>query len=474
MRKYTAAVAWTAAACIIVLELVLAARAQLLFGDFRAFYCAGSSVLHGGDPYAGGPLYACESTPMPFGLYHAAPGVAVPAPFPGYVLAFFAVFGALPYVAASALWLVVLLTTTAGSCIGLAHLIGRNIAAALAVVVVPLAVVVLPYGELTSIELCALLWLALAVRARLWTPAVIAAAFAMILPHVGIPAIAGLFVWQARMRIRIIVLVVLVAALDVLVGGVHAAVAYVTNILPAHTLSEIGGVTQYGLTWVLHAAGVGDSIAVRAGELSYVIMLVAGVVVAGALARRFGDVAFTVLVPPAFAVFGGSFMHYTEIIAALGAATLLAVRVTGRARMLCAAALLLLAMPWLSVLGQPFLIFAFAIGCAAIASLVCGLDMHIALRFALGGVAVAGAILIVGNHYGPALSHAGAGYRLNPALAQASWAQFVDTARSSSGIVWWSAKLPTWLGLALLTTVCCYALRGATTQQPEVSTAGIR
>jgi hypothetical protein len=352
----------------------------------------------------------------------------------------------------------VLLATTAGSCIALARVIGRHIAAAIAVIAVPLAVVVLPYGELTSVELCALLWLALSLRARQWTSATIAAAFAMILPHVGIPAILGIFVWQKRMRLPVVFLALVLTVLDVLAGGVHTAIAYVTSILPAHTLSEIGGVTQYGLTWVLHAAGAGDAVAVRAGEASYAVMLIAGVLVAGALIRRTGDVAYAVLIPPAFAVFGGSFMHYTEIIVALGGAALLAVRAAERVRVLFSCALLLLALPWLSILGQPFLVFVFAVAGAAITILVCGFDMRAALRFTLAGVALAAAIEVVASRYGPALPHGAASAAFNPALAQASWAQFVSASRSSSGIVWWIAKAPTWIGLALLAIGCAYAV----------------
>jgi TRAP-type mannitol/chloroaromatic compound transport system permease small subunit len=43
-------------------------------------------------------------------------------------------------------------------------------------------------------------------------------------------------------------------------------------------------------------------------------------------------------------------------------------------------------------------------------------------------------------------------------LAQASWAQFVSASRSSGGIVWWIAKAPTWIGLALLAIGCVRAV----------------
>jgi hypothetical protein len=458
VRKYITAIVCTIAVLFIAAELFFAARGELLFGDFRAFYCSGSALLHGTDPYAGSTLYACERTSMPFGLYAAVGDIAVPAPFPGYALAFFAIFAALPYVVACVVWLIVLLATTAGSCVALARLTGKGLAAAVSAIVVSLAVMVLPYGELTSIELCALLWLALAVRAKRLELATIAAAFAMILPHVGIPALLGLFVWEAGMRWRLVLLAAFLSAIDILPGGVHTAIAYIANVLPAHTLSEIGGVNQYGLTWVLHALGARDAIAIHAGEASFVVMLIAGVLAAGALSRQSGDRAYLPLIPPAFAVFGGSFMHYTEIIVALGAATLLAVRATPRLRTMFSCALLLLAMPWLSIMGQPFLIFVFAIACAAIALWICDYDARTTLRLAFAGVFIAAAIDVVAFSYGPALPHVPGSASVNPALAQASWAQFVGASRSSSGIAWWIGKAPTWIGLALLTFGCLYAV----------------
>ncbi len=456
MRKYASPIACGFAVVLVVVELVLTAHVHVLLGDFRAFYCAGATLLHGGNPYAAGPVYACERPPAPFGLYRAEPGVAVPAPFPGYALAFFALFGALPFVIAAALWLIVLFATTAVTCVALARLCGREIGAAVAVVIVGLAVFVLQYGALTSIELSALLCFAIALSAKQWNAATVAAAFAMIIPHVGIPAVAGVFLWQTQMRWRLALLAAGLVVLDVLAGGAHVALAYVTDVLPAHALSEIGRVSQYSLTWMLHAGGVRDAIAIRAGELCYVLMLAAGVYAGGALARRSKDMAYAVLVPPAFAVFGGSFIHYTEIIVAVAAAALLAVRATIQVRSIFAAAVVLLAMPWIAVIAQSYLVIAFAIATFGIGTLLFNCDARTALRISLGAVLVAGAILVAANIYGPGIPQAG-GAALNPALAQASWAQYMGGAHSSAGLIYWIGKAPTWIGLALLTIGCAYA-----------------
>ncbi len=75
-------------------------------------------------------------------------------------------------------------------------------------------------------------------------------------------------------------------------------------------------------------------------------MLVVGVIVAGRVAQRTRNDAFVVAIPPAFAVFGGSFIHVTQIAAALPAAALLVAYAPRERRTLAVVALLALAVPW--------------------------------------------------------------------------------------------------------------------------------
>ena len=86
--------------------------------------------------------------------------------------------------------------------------------------------------------------------------------------------------------------------------------------LPAHALSELTRDTQYSLSAVLAALGVAPGAAVKAGSIWYFAMLIAGTIVAGRLARQTENAAFLACVPPAFAVFGGTFIHMTQIAAA--------------------------------------------------------------------------------------------------------------------------------------------------------------
>lgn len=447
-----------AALAFAALELLFAAKHHLLLGDYRAFYCGGAALLHGQDPYAAASLYGCERSAQPFGLYRALPGIAVPAPLPGYALLLFAPFAALPYAVSGALWLALLLASCAVCAVTLARLTQSGLAAAVAVFAVGFGIAVLPYGELASIAIAGLVLMGSALRRGAWYRAAIAGAFSAILPHVGLPALLGVFIGKPQMRLPLIAVGIVLAALDVAAGGLHTALHYFTGVLPAHALSEVGSTTQYGLTWVLHALGASDKAAIAGGEISYAFMVLAGIVVAVVLSRRFNDDACLALVPPGFAVFGGSFMHYSEILAALPAALLLLRYLRGNLRAMLIAAMLLLAFPWTGVLSEPLLIAIYALAAAALMWTLTQCEFGTALRVALGAAALTALIVVAGAHFGPSVAaHAQRG-AVDSSLAQASWSEYVRTQRASTGIIWWIAKMPTWIGLALLTLSGAYAV----------------
>jgi hypothetical protein len=453
-----ALIAAAAALLLVIWQLHLSSKTGAFLGDFRAFYCAGAALAHGANPYAAASLYTCERTPMPLGLYHALAGIAVPAPLPGYALLLFVPFGVLPYIWACALWLVVLLGTSVISFFALARLLDREIDAGVWVLAVGFAVIVIPFGELGSLVMAAMLCLAAALRRRLWTAAAIAAAFAMILPHIGIPALLGVFIFVRPMRVRICAVALVLAILDVIAGGLPIALSYVFTVLPAHARAEIGSTAQYGLTWALHGLGAADGPAVLGGEISYVLMVVLGLVASSKMLARSGDLAYAALIPPAFAVFGGTFMHLTQIMIALPAALLLFDRARGSARWTFGAAAVLLAFPWAWVLGQPLLMVVYAAFCAMLARRLLLTTPQVALRATLGSVLVCALIIVAGYHFGAGVSNHVHGIHAQQGLAQSSWGAYIRAERASSGPVWWIAKAPTWCGLALLTLGCAYAL----------------
>jgi hypothetical protein len=438
----------------LVVELVHAAHARLLFGDFRAFYCGGRAVLEGQNPYATSALLPCESAPQPFALYSAHDGVAVPAPFPGYALLAFAAFAWMPYPLAAALWLLALCAALFFASRGIADLTGFPSFGPLVAVGVGAIVAVIPFGELAPIAMWALVGAAQKLRRGRDGLAAAALAVFAILPHVALPSFVALFAFRRSARMPLVVLAAVLGIADLCVGGPHLALRYFTTVLPAHALSEVGSISQYGTTWIAQALGASDRTAILAGNVWYALMCVCGVLAARAFARRFDDPAALLLVPVALAVAGSGFIHYAEITLALPAAFLLASALRGERPLLGAVAVLLIAVPWAWIVEDPTLAIVFA-GTAFCVPYFMLEDAARSLRISFGAVAYCGAALLFAHVSGPAMSSAHV--RLDPSLAQASWARFMRGKHASQGAIWWLLKIPTWLGL--------YALAGSASER---------
>ena len=406
-------------------------------------------MLHGVDPYASGPLLRCEQTPAPLGL-HSAREADLPAPFPGYALAAFAIFSLLPYPVAAAAWFLLLIVCTVLACIFLGRLCERPAFAAFALVAVAFSVAVIPYGELAPIILAALTGGALALRRGANAAALLALLVLSLLPHVALPVFLALFVWSRAMRWPIVAIGVVLACLDIAVGGPNLALGYFLRILPNHAASEIGFVTQYSVTWLAQGLGAPDRLALLAGNASYAVMVIAGIWFGGLLAKRFRHPAFLMLIPAAFAVTGGSFIHYSEITLALPAALLLYVRSEGTSKTLAAIAVVLVALPWQSVLTQPGLVIPIVAGAIAIAAIVLRVSPRYSLQVGVGATLFCALCILLAWHFGPQTAPHVAGRAFDPSLAEASWAKLISDQTSSSGIVWWIPKLPTWSGLLAL------------------------
>ncbi|HEX5274503.1 MAG TPA: glycosyltransferase 87 family protein [Candidatus Rubrimentiphilum sp.] len=458
MRKPVLAALVIAACALLAWQLVVNAQGRMLLGDFRAFYCGGSTLLHGANPYNAGPLLHCEQVPQPFGLHTARDRVDLPAPFPGYALALFAIFALLPYPIAAAAWFVLLLASTALACAFTARLIDRPPYAVLTLLAVAFSVAVIPYGELAPIIFAALAGGALALRRGIHFPLVLALAVIALLPHVALPVFLALFMWNRAARLPVAALCVALAAIDLAIGGPQLAVSYFTRVLPNHAASEIGFITQYSMTWFAQGLGAPDRIALAAGNVSYLVMAALGVWLGGAAARAFADRAFLLLVPAALAVTFGSFIHYSEITLAFPAALLLYARTRGIAQNFAAAALFLVALPWQSIITQPALVVPVVAGTIAIALIVLRNSVRTSLRIGLGAALFCSLAIVLAWHLGPQTAPHAAGAAFDPLLAEASWARHISDQTSSSGLVWWVPKLPTWIGLVLLALCGAYAV----------------
>lgn len=432
-----------AAVAALGLQTYVVVRTGFTMGDFRAFYCAARVASHGANPYHTEPLRTCETGLGMTMFFEKNPGVTIPAPLPGYALAALVPLAVLPFPLAATIWIVLLLLAWLACVITLSRFARVPWGVAFAVFALSLAMDSLPLGEVVPIALgCICLAAYYAWRGR-WSGAMVAALGVMIEPHLGLPVCLALAAWKPATRVPLALAFGALAALSFALLGVGTNVEYLTSVLPAHALSELGRDTQFSLTAALAGAGVAPGAALRAGSLWYAAMVIAGVSLAGVLARRTRNDAFIACVPPAFAVFGGTFIHITQIAAALPAAVLLLAYANRAQRTLALGALVLLAVPWVwsyspALIVAPLVPVAYLVWFYsdenAVATLVAALAAG-AMIFGLSTIAASAPH--VAAHAAPSI---------DPRLAEASWSAFTQQS-STSRFGTWLLRLPTWVGL---------------------------
>jgi hypothetical protein len=211
---------------------------------------------------------------------------------------------------------------------------------------------------------------------------------------------------------------------------------------------------QYSLATVLAALGFPDVSAALAGSISYVVVSALGVLVALRLARRFDDPSLTVLVPAAFSVLGGTFVHTGEIAAAIPACLLLYTQARALRSWLFVAVILLI-VPWmLATSAAMFLAPIFPV--AYVAYALSRGDRIAALGAALASTAmIAGLFALYALPAGHPTGHVHFYPPFDPRLAESSWRQFV-LPNVTNRPVMWLLRLPTWGGLIIFTA--CAAL----------------
>jgi hypothetical protein len=421
--------------------------------DFRAYYCASLAQRQGRDPYFTASVHECESkTPAPY--YRASKNVTVPAPYPPYALAFFAPLTFLPFAAAAILWWIALALGILLAAYALARIARQPMLVAWGALVLSLGLNSFWSGNVMPIALAAMIVAALAVQRGRLVIAVPALAIAMVEPQVALPAAIGLFVACSRVRVALILAAALLGVISVASSGAAQTLSYLTAVAPAHALSEVSRDNQYSLSTVLAALGVSDVSAALAGSISYVVMLVVGVLVALRLARRFEDPSLTVLVPAAFSVLGGTFVHTGEIAVAIPACLLLFTQARAQ-RAALFIALILLIVPWmLATSAAMFLAPIFPV--AYVAYTLSRGDRGVTFVAAVVSFAfIAGLFALYSVHYAPTAPHPHLYPLIDPRLAESSWRQFV-LPNVTNRPVMWLLRLPTWAGLIIFAT--CAAL----------------
>ncbi len=437
-------------------------------GDFRAFYCAGSAVLHRASPYGAGPIASCESAAnVPPQFYTAKRGEILPAPVPGYVALAFAPLALLTFPVAAALYELLLIGAVA---LAFVFFVRLNVAPPYAIVAglaMILADVILPVGELPPI---ALLGLALAASSLKNNNAVMASfglALSMVEPQTGV-AVFLTFVFLRRHVVAATVTCLALATLSLAAVGMNANIDYIVSVLPQHIAAELPNVGQYSIAWALYSMGLSGYEAIAISRATYLACLCAICwICTTPFASRRPERAM--LCAPVFAMLGSPFLHLDHLLLALPAALAIATsRPNGKIAGTFAA--LALTVPVLPLFVMPSLFPA-----AASAALLVLFASYGNVRGALWGTAACVsyvamcAVLIIktGLHFGtPAV------LTLPTNATQHAWALFIGQHFAASAWPLWLIKTPAWLSLSVIAAwAVTYAVMSQKAHVPVHTTA---
>ncbi len=424
--------------------------------DFGVLYCGERVASAHADPYRTEPLRTCEHA----GAHDTALAPTwqvTPFALPGYAIALFAPLGVLPFGAASLCWLGTLVAGFSVAAVAVARIARVRTVLAAAVFAPTIGFLNFTLGEPVDVSIGCVALAALALERGMARAAAIAAAFAMVEPHVGLPACLALFALRPATRLPLVSAAVLFFGLSVAAVGTNDTIEYVSTFLPLHAHAELYAADQYSLSHVLFLAGVAPNTAIALGGLEYVIAIGFGIAGAARLVSRGAPEALLVLLPVAVAMLGGSFIHSVEIAAALPAALVLAPR-----SVLARIAVTLLAVPWSpGTRGLIVLVAAAAIAVACI-SVPKGFVMR-RVRFA----AAATLVVLAANVVLPVTTLSEKNIRANPPVTIAGdtpssvaweWGTRLKPAWSDTRPRSLLLKLPTWLALILLTFTALSAL----------------
>ncbi|HEY4439271.1 MAG TPA: glycosyltransferase family 87 protein [Candidatus Elarobacter sp.] len=415
-----------------------------LMGDFRAFYCGGAAVAQHADPYLEEPLHGCERAAGPPSEPSFMRGIALPAPLPPYALALFVPFSFLPFTAAAALFGTLLLIANALAVALYARLTGASSILLNLVFAAISATVTLYIGQPIPLVMLALAAAALLVRRERWWPAALCCTAATIEPHVAAAAFVALFVALPRMRIPLAASAAGAVALGVAAVGPAVALAYVRDVVPAHALANAYE-WQFSLTSVLTSAGVAAPLAIRSGELMLAAMIACGVAIGYRFWKRTGDAAVLVLVPPAFAVFGGVHVHFQQLALAFPAFLYVWVRYP-RVRTLAATGLALAMIPW-NVMSSSPLAGLSPILVGTFSGITLGRTRGLVLACVAAGIGLSLLALVLLGFGPPHVDFVAVPHPAS-ALAEESWGEFSRATMMRPSLLMQWLRVPTVVGLA--------------------------
>ncbi len=409
--------------------------------DFRVLYCAGRVALAGGDPYLVEPLRACEhayANPSIAG----SPNIVYAFALPPYIIAPFAELARLPFWAAAWTYEVAAFISLAAAIVLLARALDLPLLACGTALVLAVGLPSLALGQLAPFELLFIAGTAFALVRCNNVAAGVLAVLTLLEPHVGVFVVSAVALFAPRTRLTVLAGAA-VLALAALACGVHVVATFLAE-APLQIAAEARSDTQYSLTAPLVWIGVPLKYALAAGSLSTVLTFALSLVLARAVARSTTPGALAVI-PPACAVFGGSYIHITQIALAVPAALLLVphARADVVASRLAVAGLLLLAVPWPNVAAEKQVTAAALFVIAVLMSYAGASYARTAALVAVCWIA----LWPIQNSIPPALAKPMLPRAAPTDLGSTGWeAAVAQSSRNSPRT--FLIKLPTWFGLA--------------------------
>ncbi|HEY6326424.1 MAG TPA: hypothetical protein VIW73_07950 [Candidatus Cybelea sp.] len=415
--------------------------------EFADFYCAGSALDRHASPYTYEPLHGCEhavnaGASLRDQIFQRNPAVAFPAPQPPYDFVPFMALARLSTGAARSIDAVAIVAAVA-LCVAAIADLGVPIVAVAAALLLSVLFASLNTAQIVPFALLALVVCGWLVRRRSYALAGVAAALTAIEPSLGAAAMVATLVFVPRARATLLLTAAALGLVAVSLVGIGGLVQYVGGVLPAHAAAEIGFPFQYSLTYVLAYAHAPAALARLGGALSYLVVVALGLYAAPQAAAALERRELLVFLPALCAVIGGAFVHQEELCFALPALLVLATSTRGRPQSTFAAALCVLAIPWILVWGMKQLFLASMFVCAAIL-----LPLRVERWSALLIFCGIGIALYLFELHPPHLPLPAAMTHPYPAaaLAEAAWRDYTAR-RGSSDVLWIAIKLPAWAAL---------------------------
>jgi len=443
---------WFAALCILFALNASIIRPyiadKLLFADFRAFYCAGLVSSMGENPYRIEPLRGCEHRAAPNS--DLEPGIVLPAPLPGYDLAFFSLFATMPIADATLLWEGILCIAFCVTVFTLTKLTSLEPELVFACFLFSDAAISLPLGQIALLAVAALASAMFCISRRKFHAAALFTALALIEPHIGLGACLGLLFFVPQCRPTLTATLSAMIALSISYNTPAREYEYLHTVLPSHVFSESMNQDQYSFTHILSLLGANNLTAYIAGQVSYALSLAVGLFIARKLARRTGSPMFFIAIPPAFAVIGGPFIHIQQIPAALPALLLLFTQRTSY-RFSCGLATFLLAIPWINfqlLLLLPLLTFALTLLLSARLLRFSFLGQLLMAANVLGISVLAHMFFTPSHHETTTFLSMKAN-----ALAEDIWRLYIQDRHTNNQMLFLILQAPTFLGLFIMAAI---------------------